>query len=118
MQHRTLGTLRVSSIGLGCMGMSEFYGDADETESVATIDRAIELGCTFLDAADIYGPFTNEVLVGNAISGRRGDISLATKFGIIRDPADPLTGNPQHPARCGERREGVGHAPSTFVAHA
>ena len=100
MQHRTLGTLRVSSIGLGCMGMSEFYGDADETESVATIDRAIELGCTFLDTADIYGPFTNEVLVGNAISGRRGDIILATKFGIIRDPADPtkrgISGRPEY----------------------
>ena len=100
MQHRTLGTLRVSAIGLGCMGMSEFYGDADETESLATIDRAIQLGCTFLDTADIYGPFTNEVLVGTAISGRRADVTLATKFGIIRDPADPtkrgISGRPEY----------------------
>ena len=103
MQHRTLGTLRVSAIGLGCMGMSEFYGDADETESLATIDRAIELGCTFLDTADIYGPFTNEVLVGNAIAGRRADVTLATKFGIVRDPADPtkrgISGKPEYVRR-------------------
>ncbi|MEO5814264.1 MAG: aldo/keto reductase [Gemmatimonadaceae bacterium] len=100
MQHRMLGQLRVSALGLGCMGMSEFYGDADETESLATIDRAIELGCTFLDTADIYGPFTNEVLVGNAISGRRGDVIVATKFGILRDPADPtkrgISGRPEY----------------------
>jgi aryl-alcohol dehydrogenase-like predicted oxidoreductase len=100
MQHRKLGQLRVSALGLGCMGMSEFYGDADETESLATIDRAIELGCTFLDTADIYGPFTNEVLVGKAISGRRGDVTLATKFGILRDPADPakrgISGKPEY----------------------
>jgi aryl-alcohol dehydrogenase-like predicted oxidoreductase len=100
MQHRMLGQLRVSALGLGCMGMSEFYGDTDETESLATIDRAIELGCTFLDTADIYGPFTNEVLVGKAISGRRGDVTLATKFGILRDPADPakrgISGKPEY----------------------
>jgi aryl-alcohol dehydrogenase-like predicted oxidoreductase len=85
------------------MGMSEFYGDADETESLATIDRAIELGCTFLDTADIYGPFTNEVLVGNAIAGRRADVTLATKFGIVRDPADPtkrgISGKPEYVRR-------------------
>ncbi len=100
MQQRTLGTLRVSAVGLGCMGMSEFYGDTDDTESLATIGRSIELGCTFLDTADIYGPFTNEVLVGNAISGRRGDVTLATKFGIVRDPADParrgISGKPEY----------------------
>ncbi|MEO8335156.1 MAG: aldo/keto reductase [bacterium] len=100
MQHRMLGNLRVSAIGLGCMGMSEFYGDADETESLATIDRAIELGCSFLDTADIYGPFTNEVLVGTAISSRRNDVILATKFGIVRDPADPtkrgINGRPEY----------------------
>ncbi len=100
MQQRTLGTLRVSALGLGCMGMSEFYGDANETESLATIDRAIELGCTFLDTADIYGPFTNEVLVGTAIAGRRADVILATKFGIVRDPADPakrgISGRPEY----------------------
>ena len=89
MQHRTLGSLRVSALGLGCMGMSEFYGAADDTESLATIHRAIELGCTFLDTADVYGPFTNEQLVGRAIAGRRHDVTVATKCGIVRDPNDP-----------------------------
>jgi aryl-alcohol dehydrogenase-like predicted oxidoreductase len=77
--------LEVSRQGLGCMGMSEFYGEADEAESVATIHRALELGVTLLDTSDIYGPFTNERLVGRAISGRRGDVMLATKFGVVRD---------------------------------
>jgi aryl-alcohol dehydrogenase-like predicted oxidoreductase len=77
--------LEVSRQGLGCMGMSEFYGDADESESVATIHRALELGVTLLDTSDIYGPFTNERLVGRAIADRRGDVMLATKFGIVRD---------------------------------
>jgi aryl-alcohol dehydrogenase-like predicted oxidoreductase len=103
MQQRMLGKLRVSAMGLGCMGMSEFYGDADETESLATIDRAIELGCTFFDTADVYGPFTNEVLVGKAITGRRSDVTLATKFGIVRDPADPtkrgVNGHPDYVRR-------------------
>jgi aryl-alcohol dehydrogenase-like predicted oxidoreductase len=77
--------LEVSRQGLGCMGMSEFYGEADEAESIATIHRALELGVTLLDTSDIYGPFTNERLVGRAIADRRGDVMLATKFGVVRD---------------------------------
>jgi aryl-alcohol dehydrogenase-like predicted oxidoreductase len=86
MQHRSLGRdgLTVSEIGLGCMGMSEFYGTTDESESVATIHRAIELGVTLLDTADMYGPWTNEKLVGEAISDRRDQVTLATKFGNVR----------------------------------
>jgi aryl-alcohol dehydrogenase-like predicted oxidoreductase len=88
---RALGRsgLVVSAEGLGCMGMSEFYGVGDETESVATIHRALDSGVTFLDTADMYGPYTNEELVGRAISGRRDEVVLATKFGIVRT-ADPL----------------------------
>src|SRR5437016_4458911 len=89
MQRRKLGELSVSALGLGCMGMSEFYGSADETESIATIHRALDLGIDFLDTADQYGPFTNEMLVGRAIRGRRNEVVLATKFGIVRDPNDP-----------------------------
>ncbi len=84
---RTLGTaspLTVSTLGLGCMGMSEFYGTADEAEATATIHRALDLGVTLLDTADMYGPFTNEELVGRAIAGRRDDVQLATKFGNER----------------------------------
>src|SRR3954471_5803645 len=85
MQTRTLGQgLEVSALGLGCMGMSEFYGTADEGEAIATIHRAIELGVTFLDTADMYGPFTNERLVGRAIADRRDGVVLATKFGNER----------------------------------
>jgi len=84
METRRLGELQTSAIGLGCMGMSEFYGRADEGEALATIDRAIELGITLLDTADIYGPFTNERLVGRAIGGRRDQVVLATKFGNVR----------------------------------
>ena len=89
MQQRSLGALQVSALGLGCMGMSEFYGRADESESLATIDRALGLGCTFLDTADMYGPYTNEELLGRALAGRRGGVTLATKCGIVRDAADP-----------------------------
>ena len=86
MQRRNLGTegLTVSEVGLGCMGMSEFYGTTDENESIATIHRAIEIGVTFLDTADVYGPWTNEKLVGEAISDRRDRVTLATKFGNVR----------------------------------
>ncbi|MDQ4126796.1 MAG: aldo/keto reductase [Actinomycetota bacterium] len=86
MDQRNLGKegLVVSELGLGCMGMSEFYGTTDEIESIATIHRAIELGITFLDTADMYGPFTNEKLVGKAVAGRRDGVVLATKFGNVR----------------------------------
>ena len=87
MNKRRLGTqgLETSAVGLGCMGMSEFYGTADEGEAIATIHRALELGVNFLDTADIYGPFTNERLVGRAIEGRRDEVVLATKFGNVRN---------------------------------
>jgi len=89
LPQRTLGTvapLTVPALGLGCMGMSEFYGRSDEDEAVATIHRALDLGVTFLDTADMYGPFTNERLVGRAIAGRRDEVQLATKFGNERRP--------------------------------
>src|SRR5690348_18429045 len=85
MQTRRLGQgLEVSALGLGCMGMSEFYGTADEGEAISTIHRALELGITFLDTADMYGPFTNERLVGKAIADRRDQVVVATKFGNRR----------------------------------
>jgi aryl-alcohol dehydrogenase-like predicted oxidoreductase len=88
LKTRMLGSegLVVSELGLGCMGMSEFYGRADESEAIATIRRALELGVTLLDTADMYGPFTNERLVGRAIEGRREQVVLATKFGNVRGP--------------------------------
>ena len=86
MQSRTLLDLEVSALGLGCMGMSAFYGAADEDEAIATIKRALELGCTFFDTAEMYGPFTNEELLGRVLAGRRDDVVIATKFGIRFEP--------------------------------
>jgi aryl-alcohol dehydrogenase-like predicted oxidoreductase len=102
METRTLGRpgLKVSTLGLGCMGMSEFYGPRDDAESVATIHAALDAGITFLDTADVYGPYTNEELVGKAIKGRRAGAVLATKFGIVRDPNNPaargVSGKPDY----------------------
>jgi aryl-alcohol dehydrogenase-like predicted oxidoreductase len=91
MEKRTLGSQRlsVSALGLGCMGMSDFYGTRDDARSLATIARALDLGVTLLDTAPMYGPFLNEELVGRAIRGRRAQVVLATKFGVEREPRDP-----------------------------
>src|SRR5277367_4630939 len=102
MQIRNLGSqgLKTSQLGLGCMGMSEFYGAGDDAESIRVIHRAIDLGVTFLDTADMYGPFTNEILVGKALKGKRNRVTLATKFGIVRDPSNPtnrgMNGKPEY----------------------
>ena len=114
MKTRKLGSLDVSALGLGCMSMSEFYGQTDDSESLATIDRALELGITLLDTADAYGPHKNEELVGKAVKGRRDRFVIATKCGIVRDPNDPsvrgLSGKPDYIKRACEaslRRLGV-----------
>jgi aryl-alcohol dehydrogenase-like predicted oxidoreductase len=102
MQTKPLGSqgLHASQLGLGCMGMSDFYGQRNDEESIQVIHRAYELGTTFFDTADIYGPFTNEVLVGKAIQPFRNNIVLATKFGIVRDPENPskrgFNGKPEY----------------------
>ena len=117
--RRTLGTgnaaLAVSAMGLGCMGMSEFYGTGDEDESIATIHAALDAGVDLLDTADMYGPFTNEKLVGRAIAGRRGEVVLATKFGNERNPDGSrvgVNGRPEYVTKAAEaslERLGVDH---------
>ncbi|VDZ80879.1 aldo/keto reductase [Salmonella bongori] len=118
MHYRTLGPNgpRVSAIGLGCMGMSAFYGAHDDNISIKTLHYALDQGITLLDTADMYGPFTNEQLVGKAIAYRRDRVFLSTKFGIVLDPANPMArgvnGRPEYVRQCCEQslqRLGVDH---------
>ena len=119
MKQRTLGPdLTASALGLGCMGMSAFYGTTDEGEAVATIHRALELGCNFLDTAEMYGPYTNEQLIGKALAGRRDEVVLATKMGIRWAPTDDnptnrvIDGSPENVRRSIDgslRRLGIDH---------
>jgi aryl-alcohol dehydrogenase-like predicted oxidoreductase len=118
MKQRKLGSLTVPAIGLGCMGMSAFYGTTDEGEALATIHRALELGCNFLDTAEMYGPFTNEELVGKAIAGRREEFVIATKWGVRFAPTEDnptnrvLDGSPENARRSIEgslKRLGTDH---------
>jgi len=115
METRTLGELEVSAIGLGCMGMSDFYGDRNEQSAIDTIHYALDHGVTLLDTSDIYGPFTNEILVGKAIKGRRNEVVLATKFGNRRDESGKwlgVNGKPEYVRQACEaslKRLGVDH---------
>ena len=126
METIALGSqgLAVSRQGLGCMGMSEFYGAGDETESIATMHRALELGVTFFDTADMYGPHTNERLVGRALAGRRDEVVIATKFGIVRDAEYParraINGRPDYVRQACEgslTRLGVDHIDPVSYTH-
>lgn len=108
IQQRQLGSqgITASQLGLGCMGMSDFYGSTNDEESLKVLDRAIELGITFWDTADMYGPYTNEILVGKALKKHRNSVTLATKFGIIRDPNDAsvrgINGKPEYVKQASE----------------